>query len=114
RVSAYADGRHSRTSASEAGLRSSVGRRPKPGICCTKSFARRFAVQTIEALGRTSLAGEANDELAHVLAAEQHSEANGRALQSIKYMQSLVKAAIAPPGGEPGACFIVMLVVVEY
>jgi len=54
-------------------------------------------VRTIEALVRTSLTGEANDELAHVIAAEQHSEVNGRALQSIEYMQSLAQAAIAPP-----------------
>ncbi len=53
-------------------------------------------------------------EFAEVLAAEQHTERGGRVMEAVEDVEALTQAPVAMLGGEPGAGFLVTVVVAEY
>ena len=59
-------------------------------------------------------AAHPHHQLAGVLAPEQHAECARRLVQPFQHMQALAQAALAMARGEPGAGFVVAVVVAEH
>ncbi len=55
-----------------------------------------------------------HDELAGVLATEQHAERTWRVMQAMQDMQALAQPSLAVARGEPGAGFLISIVVAEH
>src|SRR3954453_22004672 len=61
----------------------------------------------------TYLAGDADHQLASVLAAEQHAQRSRRLVQPFQDGQALAQQSLPVPSGEPGARFLIAGVISE-